>query len=112
VRFGQGLERDFGTPRVRPTVADAPAPVGEGFGWYVFAGAGGYAVGRDITLDGNTWRGSRSVDHRPFVAHFELGAAVLWQNVRLSYTQVWRTKEFVSQRDTFTFGSLSVAFSF
>jgi lipid A 3-O-deacylase len=112
VRLGQGLERDFGAPRIRPTIADAPPPVGEGFGWYVFGGVGGYAVGRDITLDGNTWRDSRSVDHRPFVADLEVGAAVFWYNVRLSYTQVWRTKEFVSQRSGFTFGAVSLAFSF
>lgn len=112
VRFGQGLERDFGTPRIRHTIADAPPPVGEGFGWYVFGGIGGYVVGRDITLDGNTWRDSRSVDRKPLVADFEAGAAVFWQNVRLSYTQVWRTKEFDGQRERFTFGSVSLAFSF
>lgn len=112
LRFGQGLQRDFGTPRIRPTVADAPPPVGEGFGWYVFGGVGGYAVGRDIFLDGNTYRSSRSVDHRPFVGDLEVGAAVFWQNIRLSYTQVWRSKEFVAQREAFTFGSLSLAFSF
>ena len=112
LRFGQGLERDFGTPRIRPTIADAPAPVGEGFGWYLFGGVGGYAVGHDITLDGNVFRGSRSVDRKPFVADFELGAAVFWQNIRLSYTQVWRTEEFKRQNEFFTFGSVSLAFSF
>ncbi len=112
VRFGQGLERDFGTPRIRPTIADAPAPVGAGFGWYFFGGIGGYAVGHDISLDGNVFRSSRSVDRKPFVADFELGAAVFWQNIRLSYTQVWRTEEFKRQNETFTFGSVSLAFSF
>lgn len=112
LRFGQGLERDFGTPRIRHTIADAPAPVGEGFGWYVFGGIGGFAVGRDITLDGNTWRDSRSVDRKPFVGDFEVGAAVFWRNTRLSYTQVWRTKEFDGQDERFTFGSVSLAFSF
>ena len=112
VRFGRGLERDFGTPRIRPAIADAPAPVGTGFGWYFFAGLGGYAVGRDITLNGNVFRDSRSVDHKPFVGDLELGAAVFWNNVRLSYTQVWRTKEFDGQSEPFTFGSVSLAFSF
>lgn len=112
VRFGQGLERDFGTPRVRPAIADAPPPVGDGFGWYVFGGVGGYAVGRDIFLDGNTWRDSRSVDRKPFVADFEAGAAVFWQNIRLSYTQIWRTKEFDGQSRRFSFGSVSLAFTF
>ena len=86
--------------------------MGEGFGWYVFGGVGGHVVGRDIFLDGNTWRDSRSVDKRTFVADFEVGAAVFWQNVRLSYTQIWRTKEFDGQRENFTFGSVSLAFSF
>lgn len=112
VRFGQGLDRDFGAPRIRPAISDAPAPVGEGFGWYVFGGVGGYVVGRDIFLDGNTWRDSRSVDRRTFVADFEVGAAVFWQNVRLSYTQVWRTKEFEDQEKAFKFGAVSLAFSF
>jgi hypothetical protein len=112
VRFGQGLDRDFGTPRIRPTISDAPAPVGEGFGWYVFGGVGGYAVGHDISLDGNVFRGSRSVDRKPFVADFEVGAAVFWQNIRLSYTQVWRTKEFEDQGRMHSFGSVSLAFSF
>jgi hypothetical protein len=112
VRFGRGLERDFGAPRIRPTIADAPAPVGDGFGWYVFGGLGGYVVGRDIFLDGNTWRDSRSVDRKLFVADFEVGAAMFWRNVRLSYTQVWRTKEFDGQDGNFTGGSVSLAFSF
>jgi lipid A 3-O-deacylase len=112
LRFGQGLERDFGAPRIRPTIGDPPAPVGEGFGWYVFGGVGGYAVARDIFLDGNTWRDSRSVDKRNFVADFEVGAAVFWRNIRLSYTQVWRTKEFEDQSRIFTFGSVSLAFAF
>jgi hypothetical protein len=112
VRIGQGLERDFGPPRIRPTIADSPAPVGEGFGWYLFAGVGGRAVARDITLNGNTWRDSRSVDHRPFVGDLELGGAVFWQNIRLSYTQDFRSKEFVGQKQEFVFGALSLSFAF
>ena len=112
VRIGQGLERDFGVPRIRPAIADAPAPVGEGFGWYLFGGLGGSVVGRDLFLDGNTWRDSRSVDRRPFVGDLEAGAAVFWNNVRLSYTQVWRSKEFVGQRKEFTFGALSLSVAF
>lgn len=112
IRIGQGLDRDFGAPRIRPAIADSPAPVGEGFGWYLFAGAGGRAVARDITLDGNTYRDSRSVDHRPFVGDLELGGAVFWHNVRLAYTQDFRSKEFVRQKKEFIFGALSLSISF
>lgn len=112
VRIGQGLERDFGAPRIRPTIADSPTPVGEGFGWYLFAGASGRAIARDITLDGNTFRDSRSVDPRHFVGDLELGGAVFWQNIRLAYTQDFRTKEFVGQKKGFVFGALSLSFAF
>jgi hypothetical protein len=112
LRIGQGLGRDFGTPRIRPAIADTPAPVGEGFGWYLFAGAAGRLVAHDIFLNGNTFRDSRSVDHRPLVADLEFGAAVFWQNIRLSYTQVFRSKEFVAQGRDFSFGALSLSFAF
>ncbi|MDB5373438.1 MAG: hypothetical protein JWP04_2080 [Belnapia sp.] len=112
VRFGQGLGRDFGPPRIRPAVADNPAPVGEGFGWYLFAGASGRAVARDITLDGNTFRDSRSVDPRHFVSDVEMGGAVFWHNIRLAYTQDFRSKEYVGQKKDFIFGALSLSLSF
>jgi hypothetical protein len=113
MRLGQGLERDFGPARIRPGNADAPAPVGEGFGWYVFAGAAGRLVGRDIFLDGNTWRqGSPSVKRRTGVADYEAGVAVFWNGVRLSLTESWRTEEFAGQRKWFNFGIISLTASF
>ncbi|HYZ33449.1 MAG TPA: lipid A deacylase LpxR family protein, partial [Crenalkalicoccus sp.] len=47
LRIGQGLDQDFGPPRIRPTIADGATPVGQGFGWYAFVGAGGRAIARD-----------------------------------------------------------------
>ena len=113
LRFGQGLERDFGTPRIRPGGGDTAAPLGQGFGWYVFGGAAGRAVGRDLFLDGSTWRNhSPSVSKRNLVGDLEAGGAVFWHNIRLSYTHDWRSEEFVGQKKMFTFGvaTLSVAF--
>lgn len=112
IRIGQGLGADFGPARIRPSLGDAPAPIGQGFGWYLFGGAGGRVVGRDIFLDGNTFRDSRSVDHRPFVGEAEFGAAVFWQNIRFSYTQVFRTKEFVGQRVGSVFGAFALSLAF
>ncbi len=112
LRIGQGLDRDFGVPRIRSALADAPAPVGEGFGWYLFGGVGGNAVAHDIFLDGNTYRNSRSVDVRPLTGEAEAGAAVFWRNVRLSYTQVWRSKDFMTQPKPFAFGAFSLSLAF
>jgi hypothetical protein len=113
LRFGHGLGGDFGTPRIRPGGGDTAAPMGQGSGWYLFAGGSGRAVGRDLFLDGSTWRNhSPSVPKRTLVGDMEAGGAVFWHNVRLSYTHDWRTEEFVGQKKWFTFGiaTLSVAF--
>jgi len=113
LRLGQGLDADFGPPRIRPALAGSTwiQPRQE-LGWYLFAGADGRAVARDIFLDGNTWRDSRSVDKRVLVGDFQAGAAVLWRGVRFSYTQIWRSEEFYGQKGTQSFGSLSVSFRF
>lgn len=113
IRLGQGLERDFGPARIRPGNADAAAPVGDDFGWYVFGGAAGRLVGRDIFLDGNTWRtNGPSVKKRIGVGDFEAGAAMFWRGVRLSLTQDWRTEEFANQRKWFNYGIISLAVGF
>jgi hypothetical protein len=112
-RIGQGLEADFGPPRIRPALAGSTfIQPQQDFGWYVFAGVDGRAIGRDIFLDGNTWRDSRHVDKRILVGDLQAGVAVLWKGMRFSYTQVWRTEEFYGQNGTQSFGSLSVSFRF
>jgi len=40
------------------------------FGWYVFLGTQGRAVGHNIFLDGNSVRESASVEKKPLVADF------------------------------------------
>lgn len=115
LRVGRNLAADFGPPRIRPALAGSAffQPRGDDFGWYVFGGAEGRAVARDIFLDGNTWADSRSVDSRPLVADLQAGVAIIWHGVRIAYTQVWRTEEFYGQQGGMQqFGSLSVSFRF
>ncbi|HWL81861.1 MAG TPA: lipid A deacylase LpxR family protein [Roseomonas sp.] len=113
VRVGQGLDADFGPPRIRPALAgSAWFQPRRDFGWYVFGGTAGRVVAHDITLDGNTWRDSRSVDRRPLIGELQAGFAVLWHDMRLAYTQVWRSEEFYGQRGTQSFGSISISFRF
>jgi lipid A 3-O-deacylase len=80
LRIGKGLQADYGPIRVRPALSgtdyfDAAALDGE-VGWYFFASAQGRAVGRNIFLDGNTFRRSLSVSKKNFVA--DLPAAFRW----------------------------------
>jgi len=113
VRLGSDLDQDFGPPRIRPSL-----PGGgyfrpqRGFNWYLFAGLEGRAVLRNIFLDGNTFSHSHSVDKKPFVSDFQAGLTVQWARFRLSYTQIFRTKEFDGQQSADIFGSLSLACQF
>lgn len=115
LRLGQGLNSDYGVPRIRPGFSggDAYTPT-RPFAWYVFVAADGQVVGRDLFLDGNTWRSnSPSVGHRVFVGEAAAGAAVMFAGVRITYTQVFQTPKFNRQRSgVFNFGSLSASVRF
>lgn len=113
-RLGQGLNSDFGVPRIRPGFSggDAYAPT-RPFAWYVFAGGDGQAVARDEFLDGSAFTSSPHVGHRALVGEAELGAAVMLAGVRVTYVQVFQSPEFKRQRGgVFNFGSLSASVRF
>jgi len=114
-RVGQGLNSDFGVPRIRPGLSgsDAYTP-NRPFAWYVFAGADGQGVARDVFLDGSTFRGrSLSVDKRPYLGELQLGLAAMFYGVRLTYTQTWQTESFKGQKSgLFNFGSLALSARF
>jgi lipid A 3-O-deacylase len=80
--------------------------------WALFAGLEGRAVARDIFLDGNTFANSHSIDKNPFVADATAGAALTYQRFRLSYTIVYRTKEFRNQDNPEIFGAVSASIRF
>ncbi|WP_414660606.1 lipid A deacylase LpxR family protein [Horticoccus sp. 23ND18S-11] len=118
VRLGFNLPSDFGVQLARPgslggTPTDDLDPrvaMDRNFSFFVFGAGDGRAVGRDIFLDGNTFRDSRSVDKRPFVADLSAGAGLIAGRWQLTYTQVWRSREFRSQREARNnFGSFSIS---
>ena len=114
LRLGQGLDSDFGTARLRPglTGGDAFAPT-KPFVWYVFAGSDGQVVGRDVTLDGNTWRNSRNVSLNHLVGEFQGGAAIEAFGMRLAYTHVLQTSDYKIQKGGLhQFGSLALSVRF
>ncbi len=110
LRYGRGLPRDDGPLRVQPGAPGSGLyAAGDGFGWYVFAGIDGRAVARNLFLDGNTFRDSRSVDKKPFVADLQVGIALTWRKARLSYAQVLRTREYDHQPDSEDFGAITLS---
>ncbi len=113
VRVGQKLDVDYGPPHVRPTLSGLAAVAGgTDFAWYLFAGAEGRFVARNIFLDGNTFASSHSVDKKPFVADIQTGAAIVVNDIRLAFTHVFRTREFKGQRRADRYGAVSVSARF
>jgi hypothetical protein len=113
LRIGTELEADFGPPRVRPASAGSVfyQPL-DRWGWYAFAGVEGRVVAHDISLDGNTWRDSRSVEREPVVGDASLGVALITPWARLTASYTIRSEEFTAQREPAQFGSVSIAFRF
>lgn len=110
-RWGPRLPADYGPPRIQPGLPGSAdfAPQRD-FAWYLFAGTEGRVVARNIFLDGNTFRDSRSVERENLVGDIQFGVVVDWRSIRLSYTHVLRTREFRTQDGNDDFGALSIAF--
>ena len=113
VRVGFNLPDDYGPLRIEPALPGSNffAP-SAGLGAYLFAGVDGRAVARNLFLDGNTWRNSRSVKKKPLVADIQMGAAIAFRRMRIVFTHVIRTREFTTQQRADRFGAVSVSVSF
>jgi lipid A 3-O-deacylase len=112
-RFGQELFIDYGPPLIRPSLSGFGAiNPAERLAWYAFAGVDGRWVARNIFLDGNTFSDSHSVNKKPFVGDFVAGIAFTYQNVRLAFTHVIRSREFDGQSEADRFGAVSLSVRF
>jgi hypothetical protein len=121
VRIGLNLPSDFGVQLIRPggggstpsNDLDPRVSLKKNFSCFLFGGADGRAVARDIFLDGNTFRDSPSVDKKNFVADLSYGAGVIAGRWQLTFTQVTRTQEFKGQPDrTNNFGSVTLSVAY
>ena len=109
VRLGNYLPDDAGPATLRPSLARSGGFSGRGrSSAYVFAGLEGRAVARNIFLDGNSFDDGPSVDKNTMVGEARVGVAVSYHDVSLSYTQVFRTREFANQAPQ-TYGSIAVS---
>lgn len=109
VRYGKRLPVDYGPPKVKPGLPGSGdfSPISD-FDFYFFTEVEGRAVIRNIFLDGNTFRDSRSVDKKILVIEAQFGFVVAWSDFRFSYCHVLRTREFWTQQDDDDFGSIGL----
>lgn len=109
VRVGYHLPDDFGTT-VLPGIGYLPFPQNDAsrraWGCYAYAGSGANLVARNITLDGNTFAHSPSVDKRPVVPFLEFGASLWTHWVQTTFSYVMLGKEFYGQKVREDYGSL------
>jgi lipid A 3-O-deacylase len=113
-RFGQGLDSDYGVPRLRPGLSGGNVFVPtRPVAWYVFAGADGQAVGYDMLLQSGPFRGGPHVSSVWDVAEMQGGFAVMAYGMRLTFAYVAQTQEFHGQTGGLhQFGSASISFRF
>ena len=112
LRFGWQLPDDFGSSPQRPAGENtAPTRRGraEGWAWHLFLTADARWVLRDITLDGNTFRHSHSVDKRPFVGEGGYGIAVMRGKWKFALARYYRSREFEGQLARPVFGSFTIS---
>lgn len=120
-RVGFNLPSDFGVQLIRPggggstptNDLDPRVSPRKNFSVFLFGAVDGRAVARDIFLDGNTFRDSRSVPKEHFVADLSYGVGAIAGRWQMTFTQVARTREFKQQiepRNEFGSVTLSVAF--
>ncbi len=120
VRLGWNLPQTFGTCPIRGGCESYSAfndegsrPDGDFFeGVHLFVGVDGRAVFHDIFLDGNTWADSQSVEREILVADLLAGIALRFDSMTITYSYVYRTKEFKTQSDQQMFGSVSLAWTY
>jgi hypothetical protein len=102
---------DIDTPaRVRPAMPGTGVffTQPQELNWQVFAGLEGRLIGRDIFLDGNTFRDSHNVDKNHIVGDASAGVSLTYDSYRLSYTLNGRSKEFKDQAEESVFGSVTL----
>lgn len=113
VRVGRHLPDDFGSTPLRPagenTAPSRRRPWGSLLGMHLFLTVGARWVLRDITLDGNTFKNSHSVDKRAFVGETGIGLAVTKGQWKFALARYEVTREFEGQKDTPKFGSFTIS---
>jgi lipid A 3-O-deacylase len=118
LRIGYDIPDDFGVTLIRgigqlppprpPLDPDRPTRIGV-FG---YGALHGNFVLRTLTLDGNTWKESASVEKKLFVPGAEVGVGVNLRRFAVAVSYVWVGLEFYGQAERTQFGAFTVTYRF
>lgn len=110
LRIGRGLSRSMGPSSVAPVTSGVSFfDLSQEVSWYLFTNVEGRYMAHNMLLDGNTFKSSHSVDKENLVGDVQLGVALIWHRWQVSFTNVWRSREFKSQEKHDQFGSINVS---
>ena len=118
LRFGYNMPDDFGITLARgmghmpPPRWDERAQSKSSWGVSIHGGIVGNLVLRDITLDGNTFEDSPSVDKELFVPAAGVGMSIGNRQFLASFTYVFWGKEFEGQPEYTKFASIAFSYFF
>jgi lipid A 3-O-deacylase len=118
LRWGYHLPDDFGVTLLRgmghlpPPRRSGTTTGGSSWGAYGYGGVHANLVLHNITLDGNTWQDSRSVDKELFVPAAEVGVAVITRHFVTAFSYVFLGHEFEGQKHHSEFGAFTVTYLF
>jgi hypothetical protein len=115
LRAGWNLPDDFGAQPIESVIATSGGrseSQGGRWSFYAFTGVEGKAVLRNEFLDGNMFRDSVSIDKENWVGEWRVGVAAVFDRVELTYTHIFRTREFRIQPEGQAFGSFSLKVNF
>ncbi len=119
MRLGWRLPNDFGTSVIRPGF-DTNAPMDKDdprfnkplnrFGAHFFCGVEGIYVVRDMTLDGNTFKESHSVEKEPLVGTLSLGIGFTLHRFKIALAHVYTSREYRTQSGNSEWGSITFSY--
>ncbi len=120
VRAGWNLPWDLGTSLLGPASDAAvllvdPEPLPprpDRLGFHIFVALETRLVGRDLLLDGNTFRASHHVQKLPLTADLAAGLALRYRRFKACLSYTYQSQRFFGQHLRPVFGSLDIAFLF
>lgn len=112
VRFGGWIPDNFGSAPALPVAENTAPTIGAIYSDTVrlhgFVALDVRYVVHDITLDGNTFKDSASVDREDVVADLGVGVAAHWGNWKIAFARYFRSREFRSQSAEAELGSITI----